>query len=69
MSRDCLNEIDEKEYMNTLRSLLASKKKSIHASDDYQLNTKLIRFALSRGFEMSIIRKCMQLSDEYDSMD
>jgi regulatory protein len=69
MSRDCLNEIDEKEYMNTLRSLLASKKKSIHASDDYQLNTKLIRFALSRGFEMNIIRKCMQLSDEYDSMD
>lgn len=69
MSRDCLNEIDEKEYMNTLRSLLASKKKSIHASDDYQLNMKLIRFALSRGFEMNIIRKCMQLSDEYDSMD
>jgi len=69
MSRDCLNEIDEKEYMNTLRSLLASKKKTIHASDDYQLNMKLIRFALSRGFEMNIIRKCMQLSDEYDSMD
>jgi len=67
--RKYLNDIDEREYMNTLRSLLASKKKSIHASDDYQSTMKLIRFAVSRGFEMGIIRKCMQLSDEYDSLD
>jgi Uncharacterized protein conserved in bacteria len=69
VSRKYLDEIDEKEYMNTLRSLLTSKKKSIHASDDYQSNMKLIRFAMSRGFEMNVIRKCMQLSDEYDSLD
>ena len=69
VSRKYLDAIDEREYMNTLRSLLASKKRSIHASDDYQLTMKLIRFAVSRGFEMNIIRKCMQLSDEYDSLD
>lgn len=69
VSRKYLDEIDEKEYMNTLRSLLASKKKSIHATDDYQSTMKLIKFAMSRGFEMNIIRKCMQLSDEYDSLD
>lgn len=69
ISKKYLNDIDEREYMNTLRSLLASKKKSIHASDDYQSTMKLIRFAVSRGFEMGLIRKCMQLSDEYDSLD
>lgn len=64
-----LDEIDEKEYMKVLHSLLSSKRKSIRSVDDYQLNMKLIRFALGRGFEMNAIRKCMQLSDEYDALD
>ncbi|BEG99835.1 regulatory protein RecX [Bacteroides sedimenti] len=64
-----LEEIEERDYMNVLRSLLSSKRKSIRDNDDYQLNMKLIRFALSRGFEMNIIRKCLQLSDEYDLLD
>ncbi len=60
-----LDLIDEKEYMEILHSLLVSKKKSIRASDQYQLATKLIRFALSRGFEIDTIHKCMKLPDEY----
>ena len=47
-----LNEIDEEEYLSILRDLLASKRKSIHAKDDYELNGKLMRFAVSRGFEL-----------------
>ena len=38
-----LNEIDEEEYLAVLRGLLASKKKSVHAQDEYELNGKLMR--------------------------
>lgn len=69
VSRKYLDEIDEKDYLKTLSSLLASKKRTIRGEDDYQINSKLIRFAASRGFEMSAIRKCIQLSDEYDAFD
>ena len=59
-----LNEIDEEEYLSILRDLLASKRKSIHAKDDYELNGKLMRFAVSRGFEMDDIRRCVQVEEE-----
>lgn len=59
-----LNEIDEEEYLSVLDGLLAAKRKSVHAENEYELNGKLMRFALSRGFEMKDIRHCIQLSDE-----
>ena len=46
-----LNEIDEDEYLAVLDNLLAVKRKSVHAENEYELNNKLVRFALSRGFE------------------
>ena len=59
-----LNEIDEEEYLSILRDLLASKRKSIHAKDDYELNGKLMRFAVSRGFELKDIRRCIEIPEE-----
>ncbi len=59
-----LDEVDEGEYLATLRNLLAAKRKSIRAKSEYELNGKLIRFALSRGFEMKDIRCCIDVSDE-----
>ena len=59
-----LNEIDEEEYLSILRDLLASKRKSIHAKDDYELNGKLMRFAMSRGFELKDIRRCIEIPEE-----
>ena len=61
-----LNEIDGEEYLSILRELLAAKRKSVHAENEYELNGKLIRFALSRGFEMKDIRNCIEVSDEND---
>lgn len=61
-----LNEIEGEEYLSILRGLLATKRKSVHAENEYELNGKLIRFALSRGFEMKDIRNCLELSDEND---
>lgn len=58
-----LDEIDEKEYLDVLRPLLKQKRKSIKAENDYELNQKLVRFALSRGFTFDIIRQCLNVDD------
>lgn len=59
-----LNGVDEDEYLAILKSLLSSKKKSIHAKDDYELNGKLVRFAMSRGFELKDIKRCIDVSED-----
>jgi len=56
IQQQVLDEIDEKEYLDVLRPLLKQKRKSIKAESDYELNQKLVRFALSRGFGFDIIR-------------
>ena len=57
------------EYLAVLDNLLAVKRKSVHAENEYELNNKLVRFALSRGFEMKDIRHCITLSDENDELE
>ena len=64
-----LDEIDENEYLNVLRPLLKSKRRSIKAKNDYELNMKLIKFALSRGFTFDLIRQCIDGADEMDAED
>ena len=64
-----LDEIDENEYLNVLRPLLKSKRRCIQAKNDYELNMKLIRFALSRGFTFELIRQCIDGADEMNPAD
>ena len=64
-----LDEIDENEYLNVLRPLLKSKRRSIQAKNDYELNMKLIKFALSRGFTFDLIRQCIDGADEMNPED
>ena len=64
-----LDEIDEKEYLDVLRPLLKQKRKSIRAANDYELNQKLARFALSRGFTFDLIRQCMDIEDDLEEID
>ena len=52
-----------------LRPLLKQKRKSIKADSDYELNQKLVRFALGRGFTFDIIRQCIQVDEELDYTD
>ena len=59
-----LDEVDEEEYLAVLRPLLKQKRKSIKASNDYELNQKLARFAVSRGFTFDIISQCIHIDDE-----
>ena len=59
-----LDEVDDDEYLSVLRPLLKQKRKTIKANSDYELNQKLMRFALGRGFTFDIIRQCIDVDDE-----
>ena len=59
-----LDEVDEEEYLSVLRPLLKQKRRSTKAESDYEMNRKLVRFALSRGFTYDIIRQCIDISEE-----
>ena len=62
-------EVDDEEYLDVLRPLLKQKRRSTKAASDYELNQKLVRFALSRGFTYDIIRQCLDVSEEFEDDD
>ena len=67
--RRVLDEIDDDEYLDVLRPLLKQKRRSTKASSDYELNQKLMRFALGRGFTFDIIRQCLDVEEEPEDDD
>ena len=62
--REVLDAVDDEEYLEVLRPLLQQKRRSTRAATDYELNRKLMRFALSRGFSFDLIRQCIDVDDE-----
>lgn len=64
-SRAALDELDEKEYNECLRKLLQTKSRQIKAVSDYERNGKLIRFALSHGFEMPLITRTLHVEEDF----
>lgn len=58
--RPILDEIDSENYEEILIPLLQSKAKTIKGRNDYEIRGKLIRFALSRGFEMDQVLRCLE---------
>ena len=46
------------------RPLLRQKRKAIKAQNDYELNQKLVRFAMGRGFTFDIIRQCLDVDED-----
>ena len=64
-----LDEVDDDEYLSVLRPLLKQKRKSTKANSDYEVNQKLMRFALGRGFTFDIIRQCIDVEEEPEDDD
>ena len=64
-----LDEVDDEEYLSVLRPLLKQKRRSTKAQSDYEMNQKLMRFALGRGFTFDIIRQCLDVDDEPDESE
>jgi len=59
VSQPVLDSVEDEEYVRVLRPLILSKRKTTRAANGYELNGKLIRFAIGRGFTMDIIRQCL----------
>ncbi|MBQ9357375.1 MAG: RecX family transcriptional regulator [Prevotella sp.] len=66
---DVLDGIDDSEYLCILKPLLKQKRRTTKAASDYELNMKLVKFAMSRGFTMDIIRQCMEVEDESEFLE
>jgi regulatory protein len=50
-----LNLIDDDQYINLLRGLIESHKKTVRAKNQYDLKAKLLRYGLSKGFESNFL--------------
>lgn len=55
-----LDGIDIDAYNSILLELLQQKKNTLKANSDFELNAKITRFALSRGFEYNEIKSQMK---------
>ncbi len=61
--QEALKEIDETDYMNTLKKGVAAKYKSVKAINDLQRKHKTAQYLLTRGFESELIWKCLNEKD------
>ncbi|PLX07945.1 MAG: RecX family transcriptional regulator [Marinilabiliales bacterium] len=52
-----LNEIDEKEYIDTLKSVISSK--NINEPDEYKRKAKMVNFCKQKGFQASLVFKIL----------
>lgn len=69
IAKTVLDDVEDEEYTTILKPLLKQKRRAIKADSEYELNMKLIKFALSRGFTMDIIKQCMNVDDESEFLD
>ena len=69
ISKPLLDEVDDEEYLKILRPMLKQKRKSTKADSEYELTMKLIKYAMSRGFTMDIIKQCIEVEDEDEFLD
>ena len=50
-----LNLIDDELYMRTMKEIITAHRRHIKAKNQFDLNGKLLRFGLSRGFESNLL--------------
>ncbi len=50
--------IDEKEYIDTLKSLLSSK--TVKAKNDFERKVKLVRYAVQKGYQQELVWKVLK---------
>ena len=58
--KKAMKEIDEDEYINVLETILSKKESTIREKNSLLKKIKLVKFALSRGFEYDLIQDCLK---------
>jgi len=69
IQKEVLGKVRDSAYVSVLKPLLESKAKSLAGETDYNRRCKLIRFAISRGFDMDIIKQCIDDVDDIEVED
>lgn len=69
LAKRLLDEVDDQAYIDILMPLLKDKRRSVRASTDFELQTKLYRFAAGRGFTHEIIRRTLSVIEQEDRED
>ena len=59
---EAIESIDDDNYTEILKDVIAIKRKEFKGKDDFQTRQKLIRHAASRGFEPAIILRFIDIS-------
>lgn len=57
------DDIDDEEYKAIARDLIFAKKKLLDISEPYEIRIRLFRFAMSRGYESSLISEILHNKD------
>lgn len=66
---NALSSIDEDEYMAALKEILKSRSRAVKGNTEYERKMKTMKTVCGRGFEPSLVRKVLDLSEIPDSID
>lgn len=61
--KEAMENIDENSYKKKLQNLISNRKKYIKAGNNFEMKTRLFRFALSRGFESDLVYEILGGND------
>lgn len=53
--RKAMDSIDDAEYIDLLKSIITKQRKTVKAKNQYDLNGKLLRHCLAKGFESHLL--------------
>jgi regulatory protein len=58
-----INSIDVDEYFSILKNVIQKKSQELNEPDTFKRNKKLVKFALSKGFESNVIWKVLNIPE------
>lgn len=64
-----LDGVSDDDYLAVLRPLLHAKWPTIQARSDYERSMKLIKYAMGRGFDLRLIRQCIDDMADAECLD
>jgi regulatory protein len=57
--KEAISEIDDRDAQGILFKLLEMKNKSVKAQTDYERRIKLMRYALGKGYQIDVVKRCL----------
>ncbi|MBA4321447.1 MAG: hypothetical protein C0408_01385 [Odoribacter sp.] len=61
--RRAMDSIDEAEYLDLLKSIIAKQRKTVKAKNRYDLKGKLLRHCLAKGFESHLLYDLLNVEE------